>query len=73
MFVELAFGQMVFICNSLLVSRLLGVSQDPELPREPWLGTLVLVAGFLQRKRYIEADRICEGVKTVTHLSEASQ
>lgn len=68
---------MVFICNSLLVSPLLDVSQ--ELPREPWLGTLVLVAGFLlkapllQRQRYIEADSICEGVKTATHISEASQ
>lgn len=53
-------------------SRLLDVSQAPELPREPWLGTLVPVAGFLQRQRYTEAGRICEGVETVTHLSEAS-
>ena len=50
MFVELASGQTLFICNSLLVSTLLDVSQ--ELPHEPLLGTLVLVAWILLKVRF---------------------
>lgn len=58
---------MVFICNSLLVSHLLDVSLDPELPHEPWLGTLAL-----KRDGYTDADGIYEGVRNVTHISEGS-
>lgn len=47
---------------SFLVSLLFNVSQDPELPCEPWFGIFVLVNGLLPKR----ADSICEGVRTVT-------
>lgn len=62
---------MAFVCNSPHVSPLLDVSQ--ELPRELWLGTLVLVAGFsfegalAQRRHYIEPDSARVNVRTATH------